>query len=249
VDYPLCAKVWFSRNGEAGSFLIQVGTRRKGIDGPAQLYDQIIGWEDGPGWIMTKGAGQLSGLPGLLDEPAFAHGVGELYGEIVARHPFGIPTGAKMTAIRPFLSKRLLELLQTAKACEDDYSRQHHPTAGDNPKPAWLKAGLFSGEGYRALPASAWPVREGPQKDGSFLVYVNLFAQSIDLGNGLKGGSGSPGGAWRVAAKVISQDGQFVVDDIRLFDGSSADGPSHLLSESFAGCDGPHWIGLPAASK
>src|SRR5271167_3982305 len=25
-DYPLCAKIWFGRNGEAGSFLIEVGT-------------------------------------------------------------------------------------------------------------------------------------------------------------------------------------------------------------------------------
>src|SRR6267154_3541984 len=74
-DYPLCAKIWFNRNGEAGSFLIQVGTRRKGIGGRPQLYASIIGWEDGPGWIITGGAERLSGLPALLDQPAFAHGV------------------------------------------------------------------------------------------------------------------------------------------------------------------------------
>ncbi len=52
-----------------------------------------------------------------------------------------------------------------------------------------------------------------------------------------------------IAAKVIPENGQLVVDDVRLFDGSSADGPSHLLSESFAGCDGPRWTGLTATNR
>ena len=120
-----------------------------------------------------------------------------------------------------------------------------HQTADLALKPTWLKTGLFSGDASRALPASAFPVRDGLQKDGSFLVYVNLFAQAIDLGNGLKGGSGAPGGSYRVAVKVISENGQFVVDDVRLFDGPSTDGPSHLLSGSFAGCKGSRWVGLP----
>jgi hypothetical protein len=198
---------------------------------------------------MTGGAERLSGLAALLDQPAYAHGVGQLYAELVARHPIGIPAGAEMTVIRPLLSKRLSEQLQTAKTCELDYFRQHISAADDAVKPPWLKGGLFSGDGNRALPVSAWPVREGPQKDGSFLVLVNLFAQTIDLGNGLKGGAYSPTGTWHVAVKVISEDGKFVVDDVRLFDGSSTDGPSHLLSDSFAGCDGPHWTGLTAKNK
>src|SRR5580692_2179003 len=36
-DYPICAKIWFTRNGEAGSFLVQVGSRHKGIVGSPQL--------------------------------------------------------------------------------------------------------------------------------------------------------------------------------------------------------------------
>src|ERR1035437_823050 len=89
VDYPLCAKIWFSRNGEAGSFLIEIGTRLKGIVGPPQLYMGILGWEDGS-LIMTGGAERLSDLPSLLNQPAYAHGVGQLYDEIVAHHPTGI---------------------------------------------------------------------------------------------------------------------------------------------------------------
>jgi hypothetical protein len=249
VDYPLCAKIWFSRNGEAGSFLIEVGTRRKGVGGRPQLYAPVLSWEDGPGWIMTGDAERLSELPTLLNQPAFAHSAALLYGEIVARHPIGIPAGAEMSTIRPFLSRRLAEQLQTVKTCQEDYFRQHHQATDRAPKPTWLKSGLFTGDGNRALPVSAWPVRKGPQQDGSFLVYVNLFAQSIDLGNGLKGGAYSPTGNWRVGVKVISEDGQFVVDDVRLFDGPSTDEPSHLLSDSFVGCDGSHWTGLSAAFK
>jgi hypothetical protein len=248
-DFPLCAKIWFSRSGEAGSLLIQVGRLHKGIVGTPQLYNPIMAWEEDSFFIMTGDAERLSGLPALLDQPAFAHGVGHLYGEIVEHHPIGIPAGLEIAAIRPFLSKRLADQLQTVKACEDDYFRQHHQSTDGIPKPMWLKNGLFSGEGNRALPTSSWPVRKGPQEDGSFLVYVNLFAQVIDLGNGLKGGSGSPGGEWQIAAKVISENGQFVVDNVRMFDGPSADGPSHLLSDSFVGCEGSRWTGLIAAYK
>ncbi len=246
-DYPLCAKIWFSRNGEAGSFLVEVGTRHKGIGGVPQLHYGIIGWEDGPGWIMTGGAEKLSGLTALLDQPAFAHDVGLLYGEIVAHHPIGIPTGTKMAVIRPLLSKRLAGQLETAKACEADYLRQPRNASDGTSKPAWLKSGLFSGDGNRAFPESAWPVREGPQKDGSFLVYVNLFAQTIDLGNGFKAGAYSESGNWRVGVRVVAEEGRYVVDDVRMFDGTSTEGPSRVLSDSFVGCDGSHWIGMPSA--
>jgi hypothetical protein len=247
-EFPLCAKIWFSRNGEAGSFLVEVGTNHKGIRGRPQLYNSVLGWEDGS-LIMTGGAEKLSGLPALLDQPAYAHVVGQLYDQVILRHPFGIPSGATMQAIRPFLSERLAAQIETAKACEADYLRDHEGTSDIVPKPAWLKSDLFSGDANRAAPASAWPVREGQQKDGSYLVLVNLFGQTIEVGNGLKGGAYSPTGTWHVYAKVIPQDGKFVVDDVRLFDGSSADGPSRLLSESFAGCDGSHWAGVPAAKK
>jgi hypothetical protein len=198
---------------------------------------------------MTGGAEKLSELPALLDQPAFAHGVEQLYGEIVTRHPIGIPAGEDMATIRPFLSKRLAEQLQTAKACQEDYFQQHHQATDGAAKPTWLKSGLFTGDGNRALPISAWPVREGPQRDGSFLVSVNLFAQTIDLGNGLRGAAYSPTGNWRVGVKVISEDGRFVIDDVRLFDGPATDGLSHLLSDSFTGCDGSHWTGPAAMIK
>lgn len=248
-DFPLCAKVWFSRNGQAGSLLIQVGTNKKGIDGLPQLYNPILGWEDGGGWIITGEAEHLSGLPALLDQPPYAHVVGQLYDNIISQHPVGIPTAHEAALVRPFLSKRLELQLESAKACEADYFRQHPQTTDRATQPAWLKTDLFTGSGNRIAPTSAWPVRQGQQKDGAFLVLVNLFSQTIDLGNGLKGGAGNPGGSWHAMVRVTSEDGRYVVDDVRLFEGASTEGPSYLLSESFPGCSGPHWEGSPASTR
>lgn len=239
-EYPLCAKVWFKRDGQAGSLLVEVGTNHKGIRGQPQLYNGILGWEDGGGWIMTGGAEKLAGLPGLLDEPAYAHVVGELYEQIIARHPIGAPEGKNMAAIRPLLSVRLAGELEAARKCEAEYLRDASGTIEHKEKPVWLKSDVFSGGDNRVAPTSAWPVREGQQKDGSFLVLVDLFGQTIDLGNGLKGGAYSPTGTWHVHVKVVSEGGRFVVDDVRLFDGNDTDGPSHLLSESLAGCSSSH---------
>jgi hypothetical protein len=242
-DYPLCAAVRASRNGQIGFILVQVGTLNKGIVGPPNIY-RSVGVEET--WeIVTGSSERLSDLPGLLNQPAFTGGVRQLYEEIVAHHPIGIPSGAEMAAIRPFLSKRLAEQLQTAKACQEDYFQQHQITE-DAPKPTWLKMGIFSGDGKRALPVESYPSLEKRPTNGTFLVDISLSLSDI---NGHKPKSYSRNDWWVVAVKVISENDQFVVDDVRIFDGLSTDGPSHLLSESFAGCDGSHWTGLAVTNK
>jgi hypothetical protein len=249
-DYPLCAEIRFDRNGQWGSFFVQVGTLHKGIVGSPQLYYDYgipIGEEEPP-WLTTGYAERLSELPGLLDQPnrPIIDGVRKLYDEIVAHHPIGIPAGAEQVTIWPLLSKRLTEQLQTAQACEEDYFRRRQ-TTDSAPKPAWLKTGIFSGDDKRAIPTSSFAVSRGPQKDGSFLVDVDL-AHTSDPMRG-------PDQMWGVAARVVVEDSRFVVDDIRIFDSNSTDprrssvGPSHLLSESFAGCDGTRWAGLATTSK
>jgi hypothetical protein len=241
-DYPLCAHVRIIRNGQSGEFLIEIGTLHKGIVGPPKLSEfGITIWEE-PLWRVTGGTERLSDLPGLLDQPnrLIVDGVRKLYEEIVAHHPIGIPVGAEKVTIWPFLSKRLTEQLQTAQACEEDYFRQH-PTADSTAKPAWLKSGIFSGDSNRALPTNAFAYSAGPQKDGSFPVNVDLTytpdpMRALDR-------------FWGTEARVVAEDGRFVVDNVRIFDSDStdphraADAPSHLLSDSFAGCDGPHWTG------
>jgi hypothetical protein len=89
--------------------------------------------------------------------------VRELYQQIVARRPLGIPKGADQTAIWPYLSKRLTYRLETAQACENSYFQQH---AGENGKPGfnWLEVNLFSGGNEQALPSSAVIERTSAQK-------------------------------------------------------------------------------------
>jgi hypothetical protein len=246
VDYPLCAKVRFGRKGENGEFLVQVGTIRSGIVGAPKLYYGVAVYE--AVFVITGSSERLSDLPTLLDQPVVTGGVQKLYSEIVARHPIGIPAGAEMSAIRPYLSKRLADQLQTAQACQDDYSRQR-PTASGTSKPGWFRSGLFSGEGSHASPIDAIVDRKEKQNDGSFAVYVDLEPVDalIDLGHGRRAFHG--GYTWRVEARVISEKAQFVVDDVRIFDHFPAEGPFHLLSDSFTGCDGSHWTGLAATNR
>jgi len=201
-DYPLCTRIGFSRNGQGGFFLIQVGTTRKGIVGPPQLYGPVGVFE---GILVATGyAERLSELPALLDQPAVTGGVQELYEEIVADHPIGIPTSTETAAIRPFLSKRLYEQLRTAQACQDDYKGQS-PTPEGTSKPPWWKSGLFSGEGSHASPVAALVARKEKQNDGSFLVYLELEPVEAvnDDGHGPRAFFG--GYTWQVVARVISE--------------------------------------------
>src|SRR5262249_6648933 len=93
-------------------------------------------------------------LPSMAGERSPESVVRKLYQEFIARRALGIPKGEDKTAVWPFLSKRLIQRLETAQACEGDYFRQH---AADNGKPdfGWLETGLFSGENEEALPAEA----------------------------------------------------------------------------------------------
>jgi hypothetical protein len=243
--YPLCAKVTFSRGGENGEFLVQIGNSRQGVVGVPKLYGGVGTWERV--YVPTGGSERLSDIPALLDQPAVTGGVQKLYVEIVAHHPIGIPAGAELAAIRPYLSERLAEQLQAAQACLNDYGHQH-PKASETSKPDWMKSGLFSGESTHASPVDAVAVRKEKQSDGSFLVYVDLEPSDAVIGwsHGLPRAFHG-GYAWEVEARVILEEGQFVVDDVRIFDGFPAQGPSRLLSKSFAGCDSTHWVG-PAAT-
>lgn len=238
IDYPFCVRIGFRRGGQEGYFLVLIGTLKKGIIGPPRLYEPI---DVGEGLVNTGGTGRLSGLPDLLDQPAVTGGVNDFYQKIVERHPIGIPTGADKAVLWPFLSRRLTKQLETAQACQDDYFRQH-ANGGDGAKPAWLDRGIFTGVSKRALPMSAEATRKEPQKDGTFAVSVQLTFVKLP-------GFVPDEAAWAVIATAIPENNRFVVDDVRLFDGLDADGPSHLLSETFAGCDGNHWTGEHIENK
>jgi hypothetical protein len=233
TDYPRCVRIDFERGGQSGWILVLIGTLKKGIIGPPQLYEPIGVSE--AGFINTGGTEHLSGLPNLIDQPVVTRGVNDLYQRIVARHPIGIPTGEDEAALRPLLSKRLIQQLETAQGCQEDYFRQH-PKADAGPKPAWLDKGIFTGYSKRALPLSASATQKELQKDGSFAVSVQLTYVKLP-------GFVPDEAGWDLIAKVILENNRFVVDDVRLFDGLYTEGPSHLLSETFTGCNGSYWTG------
>jgi hypothetical protein len=244
----LCAGVWFQRGNARAD--IHVG---KSVSDPPKVKYIGVRDKDEGLLILLGGTGdpvsdsdRLSDLPRLLNEESVIDVTRNLYDAVVARNPLGIPQGADQTRIIPFLSKRLKIQLSTAESCQKDYLRQA-PGPGTNPKPAWLKAGLFSGEGKLALPNADLVDHKVRQEDGSFVVIVWLSHKE----------SGVPSSQtanvtwknWRADTRVISEDGRFVVDDIKLFDGVSADSSSHSLSDLFSGCDGPRWVGVGATAR
>lgn len=232
-DYPRCVRITFGRGGQSGYFLVQIGTLRKGIIGPPHLY-YGIGVQEGF-FIQTGWTEQLSGIPHLLDQPVVAGGVNDFYQRIVKRHPIGIPEGADRTALWPFLSRSLIQKLESARACQADYLRQH-PNKDANPKPPWLDTGLFVGHGKRAFPLSSNAVHKEPNKDRSFAVTVSLTYVKLP-------GFVPDEANWVVVATVVPENNRFVIDDFRLFDGLDTDGPSHLLTETLSGCEGTRWNG------
>jgi hypothetical protein len=166
--------------------------------------------------------------------------VRKLYQEVVARKPLGIPKGADRTAIWPYLSKALIQKLEVAQNCEDDYFR-HHAGEGQKPEFGWLEFGLFSGANERGIPAAAVVTRTEPQNDGSFLVYVRLTYKESPETYGRTPTDANTSN-WDVAAVVILESGRLVVDNVLLMNGDSTKVESRLTN-SFSGCSGPHWVG------
>jgi hypothetical protein len=166
--------------------------------------------------------------------------VKELYKEVTARNPLGIPKGVDKTAIWPFLSKRLVKRLYAAQACENDYFR-HHAGEGGKPELPWLESGIFSGENEQATPAAAVVEKVDRQMDGSFHARVRLtYRNSTDTRGQVSRATSTY--HWDVVAVVIAKNGRFAVDDILVFKNDSTEIQSRLEG-AFPGCDGSRWVG------
>ena len=191
----------------------------------------------------------------LLSAPAGASGrakpqtegpatvVEKLYREVVARQPLGIPTGADKKAIWPFLSQKRARQLETAKSCEDDYYRLHRGS-DEKPEFGWLEFGLFSGGNEEAAPAEFQVERTEALGEGTYQVHLRLtYRETFET----YGRPPDPKSTfhWPAAVVVISEKGRFLVDDVLLFarDSTKVD---WRLSQEFAGCDGPRWVGETA---
>jgi hypothetical protein len=174
---------------------------------------------------------QKSTAAGMHEQPEAV--VRSLYREIVARHPVGIPHGDDREHIAPYLSRNLITRIDTTRACERDYFRQH-PDPHLKPPFDWLEMGLFSGGNEEALPTAFRLNKTEPSKDGGFRVYLALtYGQPTSL-------------KWHVAVVVVPKNEHFVVDDVILQNDATADGALSVSEILTHGCDGPRWIGYGA---
>ena len=188
-------------------------------------------------FAATTALGQLahqSKPAGVPQEPGEV--VRSLYSEVVARHPVGIPKVADMQSFAPYLSKSLLHKIHLAQACEDDYYRRNQ---NPNLKPdiEWLEFGLFTGGMENAAPRAFHVLATESAKNGSFRVYVELIIMYGEPAN-------PEPSVWYVAPIVISEDGQFVVDDVIFLKDYSTLKNEFRLSEVLStGCNGTRWVG------
>jgi hypothetical protein len=188
-------------------------------------------------FATTTALGQLaqhSKQPSVPKEPGAV--VRSLYSEVVARHPVGIPKDADMKTFAPYLSKSLLHRIDLAHACEDNYYRRHQ-NPNEKPQIEWLEFGLFTGGMENVAPGAFHVLATESEKNDSFRVYVELII--------MYGLPANPEpSVWYVAAIVVRENGQFVVDDvIFLKDYSTLENEFRLSEVLRAGCKGPRWVG------
>lgn len=170
------------------------------------------------------------------------------YGEVIKRHPLGIPTGEDKRALWPLLSMRLARTLDTLQACENDYfegnRRLFTPEQAAQLKPSigWMEYGLFSGGGAEmALPAAVAVTHVASVGGGRFRVYLEFtykdthetYGRPPDESNTFE---------WTGIAKVVFEGGRYVIDDFIPID---IDSGKRLpgLAQLFPECKGPRWTG------
>lgn len=137
-----------------------------------------------------------------------------------------------MKVFAPYLSKTLLRRIALARACGNDWYRQH-PSPDIKPPFAWLEAGLFSGANERTGPRTFRIERTVSAKEGSFRVYVRLTG----------GIAPEEPWTWRVADIVIREGGRFVIDDVSYLKDGDQDIEYRLSGVLAKGCKGTHWVG------
>ena len=156
--------------------------------------------------------------------------VASLYKEVAARHPIAGMGDPKVFA--RYFSKGLLRRFADNTACLSDWYRQN-PGSTDKPPFDQLEMGVYSGSNEESNPQSFHIEKTEPGKDGSSRVYVNLSYTEPTFRM-----------VWHVAAVVVRENGQLVVDDVIYL--RDKDHPDEgRLSQVLAGsgCEGPRYRG------
>lgn len=178
--------------------------------------------------------------------------VTKLYKQIVLRKPLGLPEGKTLEAIRPFLSRELIERIRVTVECEKDFSRQYPYDPNLKPPFAWLEAGLFSGDNERAGPLWFGVHRVRRQKDDSYEVYVKL--KQWENSDKYPRPRGSPYvDTWEVTVFVVRDGSHYAVDDVfypQVYADHSiphypAIEETRLSQLLDCGCKDGKWVGYP----
>jgi hypothetical protein len=184
----------------------------------------------------------------------------KLYKQIVLRKPLGLPGGKELDAIRPFLSRDLIERIKVSADCAKDYFGQYpdpDPTGPNalmimKPPFAWLEAGLFSGDNERADPLWFGVRRIRRQHDGSYEVYVKL--KTWDEFDKYPRPRGSPyDDTWEVTVFVVRDGNHYAVNDVfypQVYADHSiphypAIEETRLSQLLDSGCKDGKWVGYP----
>jgi hypothetical protein len=169
--------------------------------------------------------------------------VQSLYQEVVARAPVGIPSGADLKILTPYLSMALQHRIALARACGNDWLSLHK-NLSVKPPFAWLEAGLFSGQDERTGPKAFAIERTESENDGSSHVYVTLkWWETSDNNADRWHVTPNRPVIWRVAAIVVRENKHFALDDVIYLKDKDHNNELRLSELLTKGCDGSHWVG------
>jgi len=158
--------------------------------------------------------------------------VRRLYQQLISRPIDGIPTPERMRSFFPDLSSSLLQRITQARACGNDWLRQHPQNDVKAPF-AWGEFGLFSGADDRSAPET-FQIEKAESAEGSVRVYVRLT----------EGTPPEKPWTWEVAAIVIRENGRFVINDVVFLRDEDVPTESRLSEVLTRGCDGSRWVGF-----
>jgi len=172
-------------------------------------------------------AGQSSHVP---DQPRAL--VSNLYAEVVAKHPLGIPDGVDRQTFDPYLSKSLLHRLDMYRACTADWQHKNHDP---NVKPpvGLFDNDVFTGGGDQSAPSMFQVLGSQPEKDGMVAVLVKLGTETPP----------DKPFVWTVKVLVIREDGHYRASDIVYLNEQWSARNTRLSEYLSRGCSGSHWNG------
>ncbi len=142
-------------------------------------------------------------------------------------------------ALAPFMTRRLRQVLDDARACNSDWKRQQ-PEGSDDKPPFFADCCLFASSSD-GLPTSFRIGSSRALPDGRFEVSVEY---TFKEGPGTYDDPSIPLGSWRWRdAFIVAREGsEYLVDDF-VYLRDTPRSPALFLSASFKGCQGRRWTG------